>query len=392
MLDNKTTKEIKEILAKKIKQETKEITNANSFNEADLKYNNSKINTISLFCGAGGLDLGFELAGLDVIIGKEKTNQILKTKEDFDLGREAGLINHLYANDYFIEAIQTYENNFPSSVLFDCSNIRTIKSFPKADLVLGGFPCPGFSLGGPRLIDDPRNFLYVHFIRCIMDAKPTFFVAENVKGILSLGKGEAFKQIKEDFEAAGYNVYYKLLDAKEYGVGQVRERVILVGVQNEIDYKYQFPKPTHGEGLKPYKTLKETIGDLETDPGEYFIDSYSSIYMSRNRKKKWNEQSFTIQASGRQAPLHPSGMQMQKLSKDTWSFPDGEENHRRLSIKEISRIQGFPDWFQFSHGETKNISTKGRLNKVYKQIGNAVPIELARAVATPIMLWFKDNL
>src|SRR5699024_9758424 len=108
-------------------------------------------------------------------------------------------------------------------------------------------------------------------------------------------------------------------------------------------------------------------------------------------KKKWEEQSFTIQASGRQAPIHPSGLPMEKLEKNKWVFPDGEENNRRLSVKEISRIQTFPDWYKFSDGKNEKSTKNGRLNKIYKQIGNAVPVELARAIAKPIAQWLYDN-
>src|SRR5699024_10070886 len=113
--------------------------------------------------------------------------------------------------------------------------------------------------------------------------------------------------------------------------------------------------------------------------------------MSRNRKKRWDVQSFTIQASGRQAPIHPGGLPMKKVDKNKWIFTDGEENNRRLSVKEIARIQTFPDWFEFNDGDNKKISKNGRLNKIYTQIGNAVPVELARAIAYPIAKWFKEN-
>src|SRR5699024_6527096 len=126
----------------------------------------------------------------------------------------------------------------------------------------------------------------------------------------------------------------------------------------------EFPNPTHGEGLlyKPYVTLKDAIGDLKDNPGDYFKGSYSTIFMSRNRKKRWNEQSFTIQASGRQAPIHPGGEPMVKVDKNEWVFTDGEESNRRLSVKEIARIQTFPDWFEFSDGGNLNTSKNGRLN------------------------------
>ena len=114
--------------------------------------------------------------------------------------------------------------------------------------------------------------------------------------------------------------------------------------------------------------------------------------MSRNRKKCWNEPSFTIQASGRQAPLHPSGLPMQKIGPDQWILPDGEELHRRLSVREIARIQTFPDWFEFSDGGNQNVSENNRLDKQYKQIGNAVPVLLAKAVATPIAQWAAEHV
>ena len=276
----------------------------------------------------------------------------------------------------------------------DKSDIRKIKQFPKADIVLGGFPCPGFSEAGPRLLDDKRNFLYLHFIRCLMQSKPKLFVAENVKGMTTLGKGEVFKQIVEDFAAAGYTIYHKLLSSEEYGVPQIRKRVILVGVRNDIDFEYHYPEPTYGDekkGLKKIVDLRSAIGDLEDNPGEYFTGSYSSMFMSRNRKKSWSEPSFTIQASGRQAPIHPGGEPMVKVGKDKYIFTDGEENNRRLSVKEIARIQTFPDWYEFSRG-TSNRNENAKLDLVYKQIGNAVPVRLALAVAEPIAEFAKKEL
>ena len=227
-----------------------------------------------------------------------------------------------------------------------------------------------------------------------MQSKPKIFVAENVKGMMTLGKGEVFKQIVQDFAAAGYKIYHKLLNSAEYGVPQIRERVILVGVRNDIDFEYVHPKPTHGHGvngLEEVVTLHDAIGDLEENPGEYFVGSYSTIFMSRNRKKLWSQPSFTIQASGRQAPIHPGGEPMVKVGKDKYIFSDGEENNRRLSVKEIARIQTFPDWYEFSRG-TSNRNANSKLDLVYKQIGNAVPVRLALAVAEPIAEFTKEQL
>ncbi len=273
-------------------------------------------------------------------------------------------------------------------------DIRKVKDFPRADIVLGGFPCPGFSEAGPRLIDDERNFLYLHFIRCLMQSQPMVFVAENVKGMLTLGKGEVFRQIIEDFESVGYKVKHKLVNARDYGVPQIRERVFLVGVRNDIDFDYNFPESTHGIEVDklPFITLMDAIGDLRLSTGPYYTGSFSSIYMSRNRKKSWNEQSFTIQASGRQAPIHPDGLPMEKVGVDSWVFQDGEENNRRLSVKEIKRIQTFPDWYDFYSGAENDNLRNIHLDKIYKQIGNAVPVMLARAIARPIAEWAKVRM
>lgn len=385
-----TTEDVKRLLMQKIEEEKSHVAEHESdFTKRDLHFKTDKFNLVSLFSGCGGLDLGFELAGLQAVVGEEAVIEAFKDRQAFETIRDRSVFHTVYANDFFIEANQSYKENFPKKIFVHNKDIRQIRTFPAANIVLGGFPCPGFSEAGPRLIDDKRNFLYLHFIRCLIQTQPEIFVAENVKGMLTLGKGEVFKQIVEDFSAAGYKIYHKLVNARDYGVPQIRERVILVGVRKDLNFVYEFPRATHGEkkGQKPYSTLRDAIGDLVDNPGSYFTGSYSTIFMSRNRKKKWDEQSFTIQASGRQAPIHPEGPPMEKVGKDKWIFPDGEENNRRLSVKEIARIQTFPDWFYFSEGTNDKMSESGRLDKVYKQIGNAVPVMLARAIALPIAEW-----
>lgn len=387
--------EVKALLNQKIEEERMAFADCSEQIEFDqLKYDTNKWNLLSLFSGCGGLDLGFELAGLKAVMGETVMEKAFADKEVFDANIENNVFNTIYVNDIFDEARETYAQNAGRYVYMDKSDIRKIKEFPKADIVLGGFPCPGFSEAGPRLVDDKRNFLYLHFIRCLMQSKPKIFVAENVKGMMTLGKGEVFKQIVQDFSAAGYTIYHKLLNSAEYGVPQVRERVILVGVRNDLDYQYVHPEPTHGygvENLKEVVTLWDAIGDLENDPGDYFTGSYSTIFMSRNRKKNWSQPSFTIQASGRQAPIHPGGEPMVKIGKDQYAFSDGEENNRRLSVKEIARIQTFPDWYEFSRGSS-NRNENAKLDLVYKQIGNAVPVRLALAVAEPIAEYAKRDL
>ncbi|PAE96832.1 DNA cytosine methyltransferase [Shouchella clausii] len=385
--------EVKSILLEKIQFEQEFVReNSSENNVHEIIYNPEKLNVISLFSGCGGLDLGVELAGLDTVKGRKNTNLLLDSKEKYKAFRNQSLFHTVYSLDIFKEANETYRINFPTHVLQEESDIRMIKFFPKADVILGGFPCPGFSSAGPRLIDDDRNFLYIHFIRSLLQTQPAFFIAENVKGMLTLANGEVAKQIFQDFSSVGYNITYKLVNARDYGVPQLRERVFIIGIRNDLDHKFQFPQKTHGteEGLKPFVTLRDAIGDLEADPGDWFEGDFSSIYLSRNRKKDWTDQSFTIQASGRQAPLHPSGPPMEKTDTDKWILPGRPEYHRRLSVKEISRIQTFPDWFEFSSGN-QHISKNGRLNKVYKQIGNAVPVELARQIALPLAQWSMVN-
>ena len=387
--------EIRELLNKKIEEERNAFENCSEEIALDkLEYASDKWNLLSLFSGCGGLDLGFELAGLKAVMGEKVMEEAFRDKSVFQKNINNNVFNTIFVNDIFTEARETYAGNAGKYIYMDKSDIRKIKQFPKADIVLGGFPCPGFSEAGPRLFDDKRDFLYLHFIRCLMQSKPKLFVAENVKGMTTLGKGEVFKQIVEDFAAAGYTIYHKLLSSEEYGVPQIRKRVILVGVRNDIDFEYQYPEPAYGDekkGLKKIVDLRTAIGDLEDNPGEYFTGSYSSMFMSRNRKKSWSEPSFTIQASGRQAPIHPGGEPMVKVGKDKYIFTDGEENNRRLSVKEIARIQTFPDWYEFSRG-TSNRNENAKLDLVYKQIGNAVPVRLALAVAEPIAEFAKKEL
>lgn len=381
-----TSNEVKDILLKKIDEENEKLkTNlAEDLSTVNFHYDDSKINTLSLFSGCGGLDLGFELAGLSLAIGEEKALAAFKNKDKYFELRKKSLIHYFYSNDIFIEASESYRENFLNDIYLDSTDIRKISNFPKADIVLGGFPCPGFSEAGPRLVDDERNFLYIHFIRCLLQSKPKIFVAENVKGMLTLGNGEVFKQIVEDFGAAGYAIHHELLNASNYDVPEIRERVILVGVRTDLIDEFEYPKKTRGNGEKPILTLKDAIWDLRNDPGEYFKGDYSSIFMSRNRKKSWDEPSFTIQASGRQAPIHPDGLPMVHVGKDQYEFSDGKENNRRLSIKEIARIQTFPDWFYFSKGNSKK-SNNAKIDLVYKQIGNAVPVMLGYNVGKAVI-------
>lgn len=298
---------------------------------------------VSLFSGCGGMDLGFEDAGFNVI----------------------------WSNDFNDDACDTYLDNFGLEP--ERGDIRQITTFPKADVLVGCYPCQGFSLYGKRRKTDPRNYLFREFARAISAVRPKYFVAENVKGLLYGYGKDLFKEMLSTYKRRGYNVSYKLLNAKDYGVPQDRERVFIVGVRKDLNRTYEFPDATHGPDLKKHVTIRDAIGDFsKPKKGEVFEGGFSSHYMSRNRKKKWDEVSFTIQASGRHAPLHPSGGKMKKVGKDVCIF--GKSPNRRFSFKEAAVIQSFPRTFGFS----------GLLNSKYQQIGNAVPPGLASVIAVSL--------
>ena len=208
----------------------------------------NKPTVVSLFAGAGGMDLGFQKAGFEII----------------------------WANDFDKDSVDTYKKNFGSHiVLGDIKNIPSSDIPDNPDVVIGGFPCQGFSINNKkRSMDDERNHLYKEMLRIIKDKKPKYFVAENVKGILSLEKGEVIKLIVNDFKKIGYDVDYKLLTASDYGVPQNRQRVFIIG--NRINKDNPYPKITHfnpnlkknqqinllNNDLKPYVTAKEALEHL----------------------------------------------------------------------------------------------------------------------------------
>jgi len=319
------------------------------------------MNIISLFAGCGGLDLGFRLAGFDVV----------------------------WANEYDRTIWDTYEFNHPETIL-DRRDIRKINSdeIPNCMGIIGGPPCQSWSeAGAKRGIDDSRGQLFWEYIRIVRDKQPLFFLAENVSGILAPRNKEAFTYILSQFEEIGYRVSYKLLNARNFGVPQDRQRVIVVGYRQNLGLGFEFPEP----GTEVL-TLKDAIFDLQASPipvkGK--LDNYhplipnhecadlgfSSIYMSRNRVRSWSEPSFTIQAGGRHAPIHPQASKMILVAKDRRIFdPNSPQPYRRLSVRECARIQTFPDDFIFKY---KYIADG------YKMVGNAVPVNLARMLATKI--------
>ncbi len=329
---------------------------------------------VSLFSGAGGLDKGFEAAGFKTV----------------------------WANEYDKDIWATYENNFPKTKL-DKRSISNIPSeeIPECDGIIGGPPCQSWSEAGSlRGIDDHRGQLFFEFIRIIRDKKPKFFLAENVSGMLASRHADALENIKKLFIDSGYNLSFSLLNAVDYGVPQDRKRVFFIGVRKDLGINFNFP-----DKFLNKRVLHDVIFDIQnsvlsakeknyTNGGncslanhEYMIGGFSTIFMSRNRVRSWGEPSYTIQAGGRHAPIHPQAPKMKFIEQNKRIFVPGKEKlYRRLSIRECARIQTFPDNFVFHY----NNLTAG-----YKMVGNAVPCNLAywlaKSIKEQVYLEIADN-
>lgn len=323
---------------------------------------------VSLFTGAGGLDLGFEKAGFDII----------------------------WANEFDKKIWATFEHNFPK-VKLDHQSITdvSVDEIPDCDGIIGGPPCQSWSeAGAGRGINDKRGQLFFDYIRILKTKQPKFFLVENVSGLISSRHRASFENFLKQFEECGYNISWKLVNANDYDVPEDRERVIIIGLRKDLNKTYEFPEPH-----KKKPTLRDAIGDLpEAIPAleknktngklditnhEYMIGSFSSIYMSRNRVRSWDEPSFTIQAGGRQAPIHPKAPKMEKIGTDKQRFvPGHEDEYRRLSVRECARIQTFPDNYEFLYTDVAD---------GYKMVGNAVPVNLAYELAKKIKEELSDG-
>ncbi len=297
---------------------------------------------LSLFCGAGGLDLGLIEAGHKVV----------------------------WANDNDADAVQTYRANLGGHVfLADIEGVSTA-DIPAGDVVVGGFPCQGFSLANLRRSGkDDRNKLYREFLRIVTEKQPLYFLAENVRGILSLEGGSVIRKIVQDFSLAGYRVKVDFFNAANFGVPQSRYRVIIAGTREDIPTlaEFEFPKPTHGkpgnkEGLPRWISIAEGLNrvpDPDKDPHSVPNQEYSRYKVTNrnftgHRTTDPSKPSPTILARGNGkggvcAIQHPN-------------------NHRRMSVRESATIQSFPMQFRFF----------GAMNSAYRQVGNAVAVEFAR--------------
>ena len=306
-----------------------------------------------------------------------------------DLGFSKAWFNIIWSNEYDKTIWETYEKNHKKTFL-DKRSISEIPSseIPEADGIIWWPPCQSWSAAwAKRWIKDDRWKLFFEFIRVLKDKRPKFFLAENVAGILAQSHKEAVKNIIKEFEDSWYDVQMELLNAHDFWIPQDRKRVFFVGIRKDLKNSFIFPTP-----VKQKKNLKDAIWDLlEAIPAlgnkaneklkipnhEYMIGSFSTMYMSRNRVRWWEEPSFTIQAWGRHAPIHPQAPKMILVDRDKRIFKPGKESlYRRLSLRECARIQTFPDDFIFHYTSLIN---------GYKMVGNAVPVKFGYVLAKSIL-------
>lgn len=311
------------------------------------------LKAVSLFSGCGGFDLGVTRAGVEVI----------------------------WANDIDACAASAYKSLFPKTEFVNKS-IKDVFEIPEADILIGCYPCTGFSSAARRkwkdrterdLFLNDKNFLFQEFLRAIDIVKPKLIFIENVRGMLSAEGGYFIAEQIAGFNSRGFRSIKPLvLNSADFGVPQTRERIFLVGFHESLgEITFEQPKHTNGAGCEsPYNTLLKAIGDMPEWPtGEFFEGSFHGHYLTRNRKRRWDQPSFTIVADGHHVPLHPMGESMIHVGKDKWAL-QGELN-RRLSWRECARIQGLPDYIEID----------GPLMNKYRVIGNSVPPDLSFNIA-----------
>lgn len=326
-----------------------------------LEHGNRVID-IELFAGAGGLALGLEQAGIDSV-------------ELVELDHAA--CNTLRANRPNWNVVEGDVHEVDFSIYKG-----------KIDLISGGAPCQAFSFAGKRLgFGDTRGTLFAEFARCIKETNPKIFLFENVKGLLTHDRGRTFKTILHTFQKLGYTTQYQILNACYYGVGQKRERLILIGIRNDLkdSIRFEYPKPddewtTLRQALQdvpkseyqPYSENKRKVMEL-VPPGGCWVDLPEEVakkYMGKSyfsgggrrgmaRRISWDEPCLTLTTS-------PSQKQTERCHPD---------ETRPFTVREYARIQSFPDDWIFM----------GAIGEQYKQIGNAVPVELARRIGIQIV-------
>ena len=287
---------------------------------------------VSLFSGAGGLDLGLKMSGHQIV----------------------------WAVDIDKDSCETYKNNIGDHII--CNDISNVKDIPESDVIVGGFPCQGFSLANlKRSVNDDRNKLYKEFVRIVKLKSPYYFIAENVRGILSLDDGKIMKNIINDFTKLGYNVQYKVVNFANYGVPQNRFRVIIVGSKKTIQKEKYFNYPIETHNKTNWISISEALKDIP-EPDFNNVSLKNHIYS----KYKITNRNFT--GHRLTDPNKPSPTILARGNgKGGVCAIQHPKNHRRLSVRESAIIQTFPIEFEFF----------GSMNSMYRQVGNAVPVHYA---------------
>lgn len=303
---------------------------------------------VSLFTGCGGSDTGLVAAGFDVLM----------------------------ANDMLAYAADVYQENLPNTDYKLCK-IEEIRSFPMADLLVGCYPCQGYSQGGARDVKRAVNYLFREFGRALRAVKPKAFIVENVSGLTRADNRRLFEWQLRNFRSAGYRVTWKLLNAAHFGVAQERHRVLIVGLRSDLGVSYVFPDATHGpDAAREFNTIRAALDGLPAWPeGEFNEEPFHWYYMSRNRRRGWNELSKTIVSRARHMPLHPDSPELICKGPDEFVFASNLPA-RRFSYREAACLQGFSKTMKFP-------DTAG-MHSRYKVIGNAVPPPLFAAVASAL--------
>ncbi|CAN2188082.1 Dcm Site-specific DNA methylase [Candidatus Nanopelagicaceae bacterium] len=303
----------------------------------------------SLFAGCGGMDLGVQ--------GGFRFNGKYYSRLNTEV---------VHASDFDSRVVNIYNMNFThQSSLVDINNLKS-KDLPKVDLVLGGFPCQSFSVvaQNPKRLGfkDEKGRLFFEMKRILEDKKPQAFIAENVKGLLSANKRQAFPLIIEEFEKAGYHVKFSLLNSSHFGVPQKRERVFIVGFRNKARFdKYEFPKPTTKDNPVPLGIF------LDEDVDEKYFFSQRAVDGMKNTKNSEQMNKGRIQSVD--APCNTLGAHLAKASlNSTDPVLKIGRRYRMFTPREVSRIQSFPESFKLAVPKSHN----------YIALGNAVP---------PVLMW-----
>lgn len=257
--------------------------------------------------------------------------------------------------------------------VIECGDIADFSRFPAAEFLVGCYPCQGFTQGGRRNSNDTINFLYQQFDRVLRIVSPKAFVVENVNGMAFGQNAQLLKNQLRRYRLAGYRVKWQVLNAENYGVAQSRRRLFIVGIRSDLDFEYAFPAPEFGAETSQKLVCQRDVlkGMPEWPTGEFNVEPFHWYYLSRRRRRDWNEPSPCIVGHWRHVPLHPMSPPLRRVHTDKWVF-SRKGPARRLAYRECAVLQGFPKGFAWN---------RGTVRERFQMIGNAVPPPLFHAVA-----------